>query len=156
MSGSNYLPGGGGYRLNSDSCSMIISDSYYNNNVEKSINDYKIFCFNGEIDSIMVCTGREKGHPDFYFYDVNWNRLYYQHEALEKSNNIEKPQNLNEMLTIAKNLSKGYSHIRVDLFDVDNNVYFGELTFFDNSGFDTDISYETDLKWGEKILLPNK
>lgn len=104
----------------------------------------------------MVCTGREKGHPDFYFYDANWNRLYYQHEALEKANNIEKPQNLDEMLKIAKILCKGYSHIRVDLFDVDNNIYFGELTFFDNSGFDTDISYETDLKWGEKILLPNK
>lgn len=146
----------GGYRLNSDDYSIIISDSYYNNNMEKSINDYKIFCFNGEIDSIMVCTGREKGHPDFYFYDANWNRLYYQHEALEKANNIEKPQNLNEMLKIAKILCKGYSHIRVDLFDVDNNIYFGELTFFDNSGFDTDISYETDLKWGEKILLPNK
>lgn len=54
------------------------------------------------------------------------------------------------MLKIAKTLSKGFSHIRVDLFDVDGNVYFGELTFFDNSGFDTDISYETDLKWGEK------
>ena len=43
------------------------------------------------------------------------------------------------MLKIAKTLSKGFSHIRVDLFDVDGNVYFGELTFFDNSGFDTDI-----------------
>ena len=103
----------------------------------------------------MVCTGREKGHPDFYFYDENWNRLYYQHSCLEKSNDVEKPCNLDEMLKIAKILSKGFSHIRVDLFDVDGNVYFGELTFFDNSGFDVDISHETDLKWGEKINLPN-
>ena len=58
------------------------------------------------------------------------------------------------MLSIAKVLSQGLSHVRVDLFDIDNNIYFGELTFFDNSGFDTDISYETDLKWGEKIILP--
>ena len=57
------------------------------------------------------------------------------------------------MMRIAKILSKGHSHIRVDLFDVDRNIYFGELTFFDNSGFDTDISYETDLKWGDKIIL---
>lgn len=147
------LPSGRGYRLSSDDCSIIISNSYYNNKVEKSINDYKIFCFNGEIDSIMVCTGRETGHPDFYFYDPNWNRLYYQHEALEKENDVEKPYNLNEMMRIAKILSKGHSHIRVDLFDVDRNIYFGELTFFDNSGFDTDISYETDLKWGDKIIL---
>ena len=153
------LPARGGYRLNSDDCSIIISNSYYNNKVEKSINDYKIFCFNGEIDSVMVCTGREKGHPDFYFYDTNWNRLYYQQACLEKAkiqkaNDIKKPQNLEEMLSIAKVLSQGLSHVRVDLFDIDNNIYFGELTFFDNSGFDTDISYETDLKWGEKIILP--
>lgn len=149
------LPGKGGYKLNSDCCSIIISDSRYNNKIEKSINDYKFFCFDGEVDSIMVCTGREKGHPDFYFYDENWNRLYYQHSCLEKSNDVEKPCNLDEMLKIAKILSKGFSHIRVDLFDVDGNVYFGELTFFDNSGFDVDISHETDLKWGEKINLPN-
>lgn len=148
------LPARGGYRLNSDDCSIIIYNSYYNNKVEKSINDYKIFCFNGEIDSVMVCTGREKGHPDFYFYDTNWNRLYYQHDCLEKANDIKKPQNLEEMLSIAKVLSQGLSHVRVDLFDIDNNIYFGELTFFDNSGLDTDISYETDLKWGEKIILP--
>lgn len=144
----------GGYRLNSDSCSITISNSYYNNNAEKSINDYKIFCFNGKVDSIMVCTGREKGHPDFYFYDTNWKRLYYQYAYLERKNQIEKPYNLDEMLKIAERLSKGHSHIRVDLFDIDNNIYFGELTFFDNSGFDTDISYETDLKWGEEIILP--
>lgn len=148
------LPAKSGYRLNLDDCSIIISNSYYNNKVEKSINDYKIFCFNGEIDSVMVCTGREKGHPDFYFYDTNWNRLYYQQDCLEKANEIKKPQNLEEMISIAKVLSQGLSHVRVDLFDIDNNIYFGELTFFDNSGFDTDISYETDLKWGEKIILP--
>ena len=60
------------------------------------------------------------------------------------------------MLKIAERLSKGHSHIRVDLFDIDNNIYFGELTFFDNSGFDTDISYETDLKWGKEIILPRR
>lgn len=143
-----------GCELNLNEYSVIFSNSYYNSNVEKAINDYKIFCFNGKIDSIMVCTGREKGHPDFYFYDRNWNRLYYQHDFLEKKNNIDKPRNLDEMIQLAEILCKGHNHIRVDLFDVDDNIYFGELTFFDNSGFDTDISYETDLKWGKQIVLP--
>jgi len=144
-----------GYKLEIDEFSVIISNSNYNNKIEKSINDYKIFCFNGKIDSIMVCTGREKGHPNFYFYDKNWNRLYYQHDFLEKENEIKKPSNLDEMLRLAEILCKGFTHIRVDLFDVDNNIYFGELTFFDDSGFDNDISYETDLNWGSKIKLPN-
>lgn len=145
----------GGYRLISDSCTIIITN-FYCKNVEKSINDYKIFCFNGKVDSIMVCTGREKGHPDFYFYDTNWKRLYYQYANLERENQIGKPNHLSEMLKIAETLSKGHSHIRVDLFDIDDNIYFGELTFFDDSGFDKDISHNTDLKWGEKIILPDR
>lgn len=46
--------------------------------------------------------------------------------------------------------------MRVDLYDIAGNIYFGELTFFDNSGFDTDISYDTDKMWGEKMKLPKR
>ncbi len=146
------LPGGE-RRLNSDVCSIIIGNSFYNKMTKKALIDYKIFCFNGEIDSVMVCTGREKGHPDFYFYDRNWNRLYYQHENLEKQESIPRPSCFDEMLSLASILCKGFTHIRVDLFEVDGNIYFGELTFFDSSGFDTEISYKTDLMWGSKMKL---
>lgn len=149
------LPGGG-YRLNSDACSIIISNSYYNRKETEALVDYKFFCFDGEIDSVMVCTGREKGHPDFYFYDMQWNRLYYQHEELEKNEIINKPDHFNEMKDIVGQLCKGLCHIRVDLYDIGGNIYFGELTFFDDSGFDTDISYETDKMWGEKMKLPKR
>lgn len=143
----------GGRRLNSDVCSIIIENSFYNKMTKKALIDYKIFCFNGEIDSVMVCTGRENGHPDFYFYDRNWNRLYYQHENLEKQESIPRPSCFDEMLSLANILCKGFTHIRVDLFEIDGNIYFGELTFFDSSGFDTEISYKTDLLWGSKMKL---
>ena len=104
----------------------------------------------------MVCTGREKGHPDFYFYDMQWNRLYYQHSNLEKNSIIKKPESFDEMKEIVGKLCKGFCHIRVDLYDIGGNIYFGELTFFDNSGFDTDISFETDKMWGEKMKLPKR
>lgn len=146
----------GGYRLNSDACSIIVSNSYYNSKETKALVDYKFFCFDGKIDSVMVCMGREKGHPDFYFYDMQWNRLYYQHDYLEKDSIIKKPDNFNEMKNIVEQLCKGLCHIRVDLYDIAGNIYFGELTFFDNSGFDTDISYETDKMWGEKMRLPKR
>ena len=58
------------------------------------------------------------------------------------------------MKAIVKRLCKNYCHIRVDLYDIDGNIYFGEMTFFDNSGFDRDISAETDAMWGEKLKLP--
>lgn len=143
----------GGYRLNSDVCSIITSTRLYGNK-KKALIDYKFFCFNGEIDSVMVCTGREKGHPDFYFYDMQWKRLYYQREELEKEDVIKRPEKFDEMKELVKKLCEGYCHIRVDLYDIAGNIYFGELTFFDNSGFDTDISYETDKMWGEKLRLP--
>lgn len=143
-----------GYKLISDDYAIIISDSHNNKKVSRALMDYKFFCFNGEIDSVMVCTGREKGHPDFYFYDMNWKRLYYQHDYLEKDEEIGRPDSFDEMKAIVKRLSKNYCHIRVDLYDIDGNIYFGEMTFFDNSGFDRDISAETDAMWGGKLKLP--
>lgn len=115
--------------------------------------DYKFFVFGDKIDSVMVCKGREKGYPFFYFYDMNWNRLYYQHKDLEKDDQIDKPDNLKEMINIVAELSQGFSHVRIDLYNVNGKVFFGEYTFFDQSGFDTDITYETDLMWGKKIKL---
>lgn len=118
--------------------------------------DYKFFVFNGVIDSIMVCEGRDKGYPNFYFYDTKWNRLRYQHENLEPCNQIEKPDNLSVMIELVKKLSYGFKHIRVDLYNVDGKVYFGEYTLYNQSGFDTDISYETDLRWGHLLKLKDE
>ena len=132
----------------------VIAVAYIEDKKNKSLNDYKIFCFNGYVDSIMVCKGREKGHPDFYFYDKNWNRLIYQKQELEKDDNVEKPQNLLQMIELAEILSQGFPHVRVDFYDVDGKVLFGELTFFNQSGFDTDILPETDVKWGKLLELP--
>lgn len=67
MSGLNYLTGGD--RLKSDDCSIIISNSFYNNKETKALVDYKFFCFDGVAESVMVCTERETGHPKFYFFD---------------------------------------------------------------------------------------
>ena len=147
------LPGGA-KKLCSRGCSIIVSDSRLKRVSERALEDYKFFCFNGEIDSVMVCKGREKGHPDFFFYDYDWKRLYYQQDTLEKDEIIPRPNNFDEMKKVVKKLCAGFPHVRVDLYEVDGNIYFGELTFFDSGGFDTDISYQTDLMWGGKIQLP--
>lgn len=115
--------------------------------------DYKFFVFNGDIDSIMVCKDRDKGYPSFYFYDINWNRLYYQHEELEKNDQVEKPENLDLMVKLVKKLAKGFAHVRIDLYNVNGTIYFGEYTLFNQSGFDTDITYETDLMWGKLLTI---
>lgn len=117
--------------------------------------DYKVFLFGGAIDSILVCKNRDAADgPNFYFYDPSWNRLYYLRPELEKDDQCPRPQNLDEMLRIAKILGSGFAQIRVDFYDIDGRIYFGELTFFDCSGFDTDTTPDTDLMWGQKVKLP--
>lgn len=130
----------------------VIAEPFIGSN-SRLPNDYKIFTFGGKVDSIMVCTEREKSHPLFYFYDCEWNRLIYQHPEYEKKDNVAKPHNLDEMITVAEKLSEGIRHIRVDLYNTNGKIYFGELTFFNQSGFDTDITYSTDLMWGNKIVF---
>lgn len=115
--------------------------------------DYKFFCFNGEIDSVMLCLEREKGRPKFVFFNMEWKRLLYQNEEPEFDKVIEKPENFNEMIELVQKLCKGFSEVRIDLYNVNKTIYFGEMTFFNQSGFDVDITEKTDLYWGNKLKI---
>lgn len=117
--------------------------------------DYKFHCFNGEPDNVMVCIGRETGKPKFYFFDKEWNLLKYNIAGKNAPDNfsLEKPKMMDEMFDIARRLSKDLLFVRVDLYCEDNKIYFGELTFFPDSGFDSNLLDETDLLFGEKIKL---
>ena len=71
----------------------------------------------------------------------------------EPATDVKMPANFLEMIKVAETLSTGFVHVRVDLYNVNEHVYFGELTLYDNGGFDLDITYETDLLWGRKMDL---
>lgn len=118
--------------------------------------DYKFFCFNGEPDSVMVCVERETGNPKFYFFDRDWQlvRCNVRGKEAPEDFTLRKPEKLDIMFSLAQQLSEGLPYARVDLYNVDGNIYFGELTFFPSSGFDPNILPETDAYWGEKIVLP--
>ena len=72
---------------------------------------------------------------------------------LEPNGEVACPDNYKQMIDIAEKLSNGFPHIRVDLYNIEGQIYFGELTFYNQSGFDTDITYETDCKWGKMTNL---
>lgn len=120
---------------------------------EETPNDYKFFMFNGKFDSVMVCSDRKNGHAKYRFYDRDWNRLMYMKPECEPAGDLSKPDNFDEMIDIAEKLSEGFPQLRVDLYNVAGKIYFGELTLFDEGGFDTEITYKTDLYWGSKINL---
>lgn len=113
--------------------------------------DYKFYVFNGKIDCVMVCKGREAGYPNFYFYDTEWNRLSYLKD--EPYGDAPCPANFAEMLNLVKILSNGIPAVRIDLYNVNEHIYFGEYTFFNQSGFDLDITRATDEHWGDLFEL---
>lgn len=117
--------------------------------------DYKFYCFHGEPHCVMLCVGREKGHPSFYFFDREWNllRINKAGKAAPADFSIPKPKGINEAFEYAKKLSQPFPFVRADFYLLDGKVYFGELTFTPSGAMDTNRLPETDLMFGEKIDL---
>lgn len=133
---------------------LIIAEAFIGQN-NRPPEDYKILCFNGKPDNIMVCTDRFTGQTKYYFFDLNWNLLRYNHwgQIAPKDFSLPKPSNLDEMISIATKLSKDTILSRIDLYDVTGKIYFGEITFFPDSGFDKNYTKEAELILGNKINL---
>lgn len=106
--------------------------------------DYKFLCFNGVPKCIMFCSEREK-KIKYDYYDLNWNYLDYSKEEYKSNKKNPKPKRLKDMIEISKILSKDFKMVRVDLYEVNDKIYFGELTFSPVAGsfyFNNDKSKE--------------
>lgn len=103
----------------------------------------------------MVASNRFTTH-NFNYFDMGFTPLPISSVAGKPidSSLICKPQSFDKMKEIAKALSKNIAHVRVDLYEIAGKIYFGELTFFDSSGFDNLNSDVVDLEWGSWITLP--
>lgn len=119
------------------------------------ISDYKFSCYNGVATDVMICMDRTSGDTKFYFWDANWNLLRYNKrgKAAPADFHIPQPKNLDKMFEIAGILSQGIPYLRVDLYNIDGKIYFGEMTFFPQSGFDSNLLTETELLFGSRIKL---
>ena len=98
--------------------------------------DYKFYCFNGVPKLVMVANGRSTGDKRFAYYDTEWNPVDIKWGAPKPDEEFPKPSNLDEMLKVASKLSSTLVHARIDLYNIDAHVYFGEITFYDGSGFE--------------------
>ena len=132
----------------------IIAEEYIEDE-HGELRDYKFFCMNGEPQFLFLATNRMgKGDTTFDFLDLDYTRI----PALNGHPNIATqpiaPPNFQEMVDIARKLSKDEVFVRVDLYNVRGKIYFGEYTFYHNSGLVPFEPYEWDMKFGEKIHLP--
>ncbi len=133
----------------------IIVEKYMVDESWVELKDYKVFCFNGEPKIIQVDFDRFKGHKR-NIYDLNWEILPF--EILypsDKNHKINKPKCLEEMVYLAKKLSKNIPHVRVDFYIIKDKIYFWEMTFYHGWWFEDFRPKEWDYKFWEWIKLPN-
>lgn len=133
----------------------IIAEPYMEDKEEKELRDYKFFCFDGYVDNVMLAMDRNTGDTKFYFFDPEWKllRLNIRGKNAPKNFTLPRPKGLDEMLAIARKLSVGMPFVRVDLYNCNGQVYFGEMTFYPQSGFDANLLPETDDYLGKLIDL---
>lgn len=135
----------------------IIAEQYMEDSKTSELRDYKFFCFDGEVKALFIATERQKKGEEtkFDFFDADFNHLDIRNGHPNASKPIEKPVKFEEMKILAAKLSVGIPHLRVDFYEVDGKVYFGELTFSHWSGMKPFDPVEWDVKFGEWIKLPN-
>ncbi|MBQ8769587.1 MAG: glycosyl transferase [Bacteroides sp.] len=132
----------------------IIADTFLDDGREGELQDYKFWCFNGVPKVIYLTNKGKKVYENFY--DMDFAPLDIDHGFPRMVPEYQKPVNFELMKELASKLSKGVPFVRVDFFDVDGKVYFGEFTFFDWGGFKNFKSNKWDEKLGSWIELPNR
>ena len=136
----------------------IIAEKYMEDEKTAELRDYKFFCFNGEAKLLFIATDRQTAGEEtkFDFFDMEFNHLPFTNGHPNAEQPPEKPLCFDEMRELAEKLSAGIPHLRVDFYEVNGKVYFGELTFSHWSGVVPFDPEEWDYKIGEWITLPEK
>lgn len=133
----------------------IIAEEYKEDTRTGELRDYKFFCFNGVPKALFIASERqvEGEETKFDFFDMNYKHLPIKNGHPNAEVFPEKPLRFEEMKSLAAVLSEGIPHVRVDFYEVDGKVYFGEMTFSHWSGMTPFEPEEWDLKFGEWINL---
>lgn len=136
----------------------IIAEPYLEDPETRELRDYKFFCFNGVVRALFIATDRNKEGVDvkFDFFDEEFNHLPFKQGHENASILPAKPHCFEEMKVLATTLSKGFPHVRVDFYEVDGHVYFGEMTFFHHGGWTKFDPERWDEVFGSWLTLPEK
>lgn len=136
----------------------IVVEEYISDLSEIGVCDYKVFCFNGKPEAILLCKDRfSEDGLTIDFYDCAWNHMnfsrpvYYPHSKVQN----KKPQMFDELLNLSTKLSKGIPFVRTDFYITRDEILFGELTFYPGDGFEAFDPELWDKKWGDLLKLKN-
>lgn len=134
----------------------IIAEKYMVDESGYELKDYKFFCFDGEVKYLFIAKDRANPNEEtkFDFFDENFNHLPITNGHPNSKPPYFKPDGFEKMRELASKLSKDIPHLRVDFYNINGQIYFGELTFFHWSGFVPFNPPEWDKEFGSLIKLP--
>jgi hypothetical protein len=131
----------------------IIAEEYISNENGGELKDYKFFCFNGEPKLLFIASNRNID-TRFDFFDTDFNHLDIKKNGyINAEMIIHKPQNFENMIEISRKLSQNIPHVRIDLYNVNGKIFFGEYTFFHWGGTVPFEPKEWDKILGDYISL---
>ena len=133
----------------------IIAEKYMHDKTQEELTDYKFFCFHGEPRILQIISNKGVGKK-VNCYDMEFNLLSLATDLSGINDTLTKPDNFCEMVDIARKLSKGLIHVRVDLYSINGQVFFGEYTFHNGGGIVNFNPPEWNKILGDMIVLPTK
>lgn len=134
----------------------IIAEAFMNDEKTNELRDYKFFCFNGIPKALFIATGRQSHGPFFDFFDMDFNYLPIINGHPNAPTVPERPETFEEMKSIVSQLSKGIPHVRVDVYEINGKVYFGEITFYHFGGWVPMKPEKWEKVFGDWLVLPPK
>lgn len=133
----------------------ILAEEYLEDKETGELRDYKFFCFDGTVKALFVATERQtRKEPFFNFFDREYNSLDVKQGHPRAEVIPDKPALFEEMVRVAEELSKNVPHVRVDLYQVNGQIYFGEFTFYHFGGMVHFEPESWDKYFGDWLILP--
>ncbi|KAA2398114.1 MULTISPECIES: ATP-grasp fold amidoligase family protein [Bacillus] len=133
----------------------IIIEKYMVDESGFELKDYKFFCFNGDPKSLFIATDRGID-TRFDFFDMKFNHFPFWQHYKNSNKKINRPAGFEEMVKLSEILSEGIPHVRVDFYDINGEIYFGELTFYHFSGMERFYPNKYDEIFGDWLDIPSK
>ncbi len=139
----------------------VLAEAFIGGDDGRLPDDFKFFCFDGHVRAVVVCTNRKKAHADYYFMTPDWKPFpvnALSREAERTDFLPEQPAAYAEMLRLAETLGQGIPQVRVDLYEYRGSVLFGEMTLYDQAGFDDEFVDGGDARMGafyDETLFPD-
>ena len=136
----------------------IIAEKYMEDHVDGELRDYKFFCFDGKAKLMFIATDRNIGEAKFDYYDLDFNHLDIVQHYTNSDKEIRKPKNFDKMIQLSEKITQYFKlkHARIDFYEVDGELYFGEITFYHFSGLQPFKPKEWDEKIGNLLVLDKK